>query len=130
MIERDGHPNKPQIHAVPSALPVASRRPSGLKATAATAAWCSIRARSWPEVVSQIRAVRSSPAVASRRPWGTEGHRPDRGVVAHPQLLLAGGGVPDPRRPVLAGGGQQATVGAQGDARDHPVMGDAGRHLA
>ena len=63
-----------------------------------------------PVAGSQIRTVPSSPALASRsRPSTVTAHTAaDPALVAFQDgALLAGGGVPDPHRAVVAGAGQQ-----------------------
>src|ERR1035441_8078968 len=101
-----------QIRADLSELAGASQVPSGAIATAVTGLVWPVRWwRCWPVAASQIRAELSWLAVASQVPSGCDRHRPHPVSVAGEVVaLLAGGGVPDPRRFVLAGGGQPGAV--------------------
>ena len=94
-------------------------RPSGLNATPRTApAWPVRVRRCSPVAGSHSRAVSSLLAVASRRPSGLNATPSTVLVVAgQGAQLLAGGRVPQPRRLVAAGGGEQAPVRAE----RHPV---------
>ena len=100
--------------------PVARRRwragrPSGLNATPQTAPVWPVRVRRCSPVAgSHSRAVPSPPAVASSRPSGLNATAPHRaGVAGEGAPVLAGGRVPQPRRPVAAGGGEQPPVRAE-----------------
>ena len=60
-----------QTRTVQSLLAEARSRPSGLTATAVTAAACPLKVRiSWPEAVSQTRTVSSAEPVTTVAPSG------------------------------------------------------------
>ena len=100
-----------QSRAVRSHPPVITVRPSGLKAATETGpSWCSggdagagrwRRPRAGPSVVA---AGQDGPAVGAER----HGHRPCPCAARGVPIGLAGGGVPEPRRPVLAAGQRRA----------------------
>ena len=95
----------------------ASRCPSGLNATLVTApVWpVSGSPTGWPVSASHSRTVLSSPAEASRCPSGLNATLVHRAGVAGERVAdrLAGVGVPQPHRAVVAGGGQPVPVGAE-----------------
>ena len=100
---------------VPSSPAEASCRPSGLNATAYTAPSWPVRvACPAPVAGSHSRTVPSPPAEASCRPSGLNATAYTAPVVAgEGGLLGAGGRIPQPHRPVLAGGGELPPVRAE-----------------
>ena len=107
-------------------------RPSGLKATLETrSVW---PRKGWPSCLwlrtSQSRTVPSSPAEASVRPSGLKATLVDGAGVAAQRLAerLWRAHVPEPHRPVVAGGGERVPVRAEGDAVDG--VGVAAQRLA
>ena len=78
------------------------RRPWGSKATLATASQCPRRqCSSAPVAASQTRTVLSRRPADDAPALGVEGHALDPALVpAEAEQLGAGGGVPDPHRPV------------------------------
>ena len=102
-----------QIRTVPSSPAVASQVPSGAIATALTESVWPVRvARCWPVAGSQIRTDPSRPAVASQVPSGAIATAHVAVVAGEGGALPAGGRVPDPHRPVAAGGGEPGPSGA------------------
>ena len=92
------------------------------------------RGRSWPVRVrrhspvagSHSRAVLSSLAVASSRPSGLNATPRPAVVAGQGAQALAGGRVPQPRRLVVAGGGEQPPVRAERHAADPAVVAGQG----
>ena len=101
---------------VSSQLAEASRCPSGLNATLNTASVCPVSVcRGWPVSASHNRTVWSPLAEASRCPSGLNATLNTVSVcpVSGCADGLAGVGVPQPHRGVVAGGGQAVPVGAE-----------------
>ena len=100
-----------------SSLALASRCPSGLNATPLTApVWpVSGSPRGWPVSASHSRTVPSALALARRCPSGLNAtpFTPPVWPVSGCADGLAGVGVPQPHRAVVAGGGQPVPVGAE-----------------
>ena len=96
---------------------MASRCPSGLNATPYTASVWPVSGApiGWPVSASHSRTVSSSPALASRCPSGLNATLRHRAGVAGERVAdrLAGVGVPQPHRAVVAGAGQPVPVGAE-----------------
>ena len=102
---------------VSSSLAEASRCPSGLNATPHTAPVWPVSGApiGWPVAGSHSRTVPSALAEASRCPSGLNATPVHRAGVAGERGAdrLAGAGVPQPHRVVVAGGGQPVPVGAE-----------------
>ena len=100
---------------------VASRCPSGLNATLFTApVWpVSGAPTGWPVSAFHSRTVPSPLALASRCPSGLNATPSHRAGVAGERVAegLAGVGVPQPHRAVVAGAGQPVPVGAERHTR-------------
>ena len=113
---------------VPSWLAEASCRPSGLNATASTPrAWPVRVACAAPVAGSHSRTVPSPPAEASCRPSGLNATASTHAVVAgEGGLRGAGGRIPQPHRPVLAGGGELPPVRAERHRVHLPVVAGQG----
>src|SRR5207248_10727311 len=98
----------------------ASRFPSGLKTTRLTFPVCPDKVRRGRRpATSQSRTAWSQPAEESV-PVRAEGDVPDLiGVPGEGAGFLAGGQVPQPYRAVLATGGQELAVRAEGHGNHH-----------
>ena len=106
-----------------STLALASLCPSGLNATPVTVSVWPVRgAPSWPVSAFHNRTVLSSPALASRCPSGLNATPHRAGVAGQGGADgLAGVGVPQPHRVVVAGAGQPVPVGAERHTVTAPV---------
>ena len=120
------------MRTVPSAVAVASSRPSGLKATSVTAPWWPRSSSGSPRPSSEITRTEPSKEASARRCWsGLQAGRPEplRPGAQRRQLAQVGG-AEEPQGAVHLGHRQQVAAWREAGPEDGPVGAQHARRAA